>query len=369
MTWTTIARPPALAAGLLFLAVGCARDAAPPTPPTDAAMFAGRENLAIARQETLLVGPAVSGTLDAERVATVRAELGGALVEVLAEPGQAVARGQLLGRIDDTGVREAFTSAQSAAQTAELTAGLARRNAERTRALADAGAVAERDREQAEWNLQSAESQLADARARLVSAEKALGRTALRAPFAGLVSERPANLGDIVQVGNPLFTVVDPSQLKLEGAVTVEALKELRVGTPVTLAVGGQAEGLLGRVTRINPAVDPATRQVRVTVGIPNTRGALVAGLFAEGRVASATRVGVVVPSGAVDRKGLRPFVVRVKQGKVERVEVELGLIDTAREQLEVTTGLAPGDTLLLGGARGIPAGSAVQIGVAAEKE
>ncbi len=369
MTRTLTARPLALAAGLLFVATGCGRDAAPPAPLADAAMFVGRENLAIARQETLLVGPAISGTLDAERTATVRAELGGALVEVLVEPGQPVTRGQLLGRIDDTGVREAFASAQSAVQTAELTAGLARRNAERTRTLADAGAVAERDREQAEWNLQSAESQLADARARLVSAEKALARTSLRAPFTGLVSERPANLGDIVQVGNPLFTVVDPSQLKLEGAVTVDALKELRVGTAVRLAVGGQAEGLQGRVTRINPSVDPATRQVRVTVGIPNTRGALVAGLFAEGRVASATRAGIVVPSGAVDRKGLRPFVVRVRQGKVERVEVELGLIDAAREQLEITTGLAPGDTLLLGGARGIPAGSTVQIGVAAEKE
>lgn len=369
MTRTPTARPMALAASLLFLAAGCAREAAPPAAASDASMFVGRENLAIARQETLLVGPAISGTLDAERSATVRAEVGGALVEVLVEPGQPVARGQLLGRIDDTGVREGYTSAQSAAQTAELTVGLARRNAERTRALADAGAVAERDREQADWTLQSAESQLADARARLVTAEKALARTALRAPFAGLISDRPANLGDIVQVGNPLFTVVDPSQLKLEGAVTVDALKDLRVGTPVTLAVGGQAEGLLGRVTRINPAVDPATRQVRVTVGIPNTRGALVAGLFADGRVASATRVGVVVPAGAVDRKGLRPFVVRVKQGKVERVEVALGLIDAAREQMEVATGLAPGATLLLGGARGIAPGSTVQVGVAAEKE
>ena len=60
------------------------------------------------------------------------------------------------------------------------------------------------------------------------------------------------------------------------------------------------------------------------------------------------------------------------KQAALLRTEValrELGLIDAAREQLEVSTGLAPGDTLLLGGARGIPAGSSVQVGVAAGKE
>ena len=104
-------------------------------------------------------------------------------------------------------------------------------------------------------------------------------------------------------------------------------------------------------------------------MGIPNAGGRLVAGLFADGRVATSKRVSVVVPSGSVDRKGLRPFVVRVRQGRVERVEVELGLIDAAREQMEVAAGLQPGDTLLLGGARGIPPGNTVQIGVAAEKE
>ena len=106
-----------------------------------------------------------------------------------------------------------------------------------------------------------------------------------------------------------------------------------------------------------------------MTVGIPNGSGRLVAGLFADGRVATASRVGVVVPSEAVDRKGLRPFVVRVRQGKVERVEVTLGLIDAAEERMEVTSGLAPGDTLLLGGARGIAPGLTVQVGAAAEKE
>ena len=203
-------RPLALTATLL-LATACHRAAAPAA--TDQALLVGRENLIVAARETLQVGPALSGTLEAERSATVRAELGGALVAVEVEPGEPVARGTVLGRIDASGIRDAYESARTAVTTAELNVELAKRNADRARALANAGAIAAREQEQAEWNLSTAETQLADARARAVSAEKQLARTTLVAPFAGVVSERQANLGDIVQVGNPLFTVVDPRSL------------------------------------------------------------------------------------------------------------------------------------------------------------
>jgi RND family efflux transporter MFP subunit len=356
-------------AALALAATACGRGATPAVASGEAATMVGRENLTVARQETLQVGPAISGTLEAERSAQVRAEVGGAITSIEAEPGQAVTRGQVLARIDDAGVRDSYTSSQAALRSAELNAGLARRNAERARALVQAGAIAERDGEQAEWNLSSAESQLAEAQSRMVSAEKQLARTVVRAPFSGVVSERPVNLDDVAQNGTPLFSVVDPATLKLEGAVEADALEDLKVGTPVTFAIRSTEKPITGRISRINPAVDPATRQVRVTVALPNAAGQFIAGLFAEGRVATSTRTSVVVPDGAVDRRGLRPFVVRLKGGKVERVEVQLGLIDAAREQMEVRAGLLPGDTLLLGGARGIPPGSAVQVGNVAERE
>jgi len=359
----------ALMAIIGVLPSACRRGNDPGVAAADSAMFVGRENLTLARQETLQIGPAIAGTLEADRIAQVRAEVGGALVEVNVEPGQAVSRGSVLGRIDDAAVRDLAASAQSALTTAQMSVELAQRNAERSRALAEAGAIADRDREQADWNLSSAQAQLADAKAHAVSADKQFAKTVLRAPFSGVVSERSANLGDIVQNGTPLFTVLDPSTLKLEGTVAADELKDLKVGTLVSFAANGEEQPLTGRISRINPAVDPATRQVRVTVALPNSAGRMVSGLFAEGRVATSSRVSVVVPSGAVDRKGLRPFVVRVRKGKVERVEVELGLIDVAREQIEIITGLTAGDTLLLGGARGIAPGAAVQIGNAAERE
>lgn len=353
---------------LALVTLACGHGAAPATAGGDAAMVVGRENITVARQETLQVGPAISGTLEADRTAQVRAELGGALVAVNAEPGQAVARGEVLGRIDDSGVRDSHLSAQSAVRTAELAVALADRNASRTHALAEAGAIADKDREQADWNLSSAQAQLASARSAAATAEKQLGRTVLRAPFAGVVSERPANLGDVVQSGTPLFTVVDPASLKLEGSVPLEGLERLHPGTPVLFTVTGLGgEPLRGRISRVNPVADPATRQIRVTVTVPNAGRRIAAGLFADGRIALAERPGIVVPSEAVDRTGLRPAIARIRAGQVERVEVTLGLIDEAREETEIQSGLVAGDTVLIGGARGLPAGTSVRVGSADE--
>jgi RND family efflux transporter MFP subunit len=349
----------------LVLLTGCGKkqDAA---VVADSAAWVGRENITVAEQRELSVGPEISGALMAERQATVRAELTSTVTQVNAEAGQRVSAGAILGRLDDAGIRDAYSSSQAAVTSAEASARIAARELERANRLESAGAVATRDVETAELQRTAAEAQAASAKAQFASAEKNLARTVIRAPFSGIVSERPVNLGDVVQSGNPLFTIVDPNSFKFEGTVPLEALKTLKVGTPVFFTASGLGD-LKGKITRINPAVDPATRQVRVTVGVPNSDGTLIAGLFAEGRVATSTRNGVVVPSGAVDRRGIRPYVMRVKGGKVEKVEVELGLIDAAQEQMEVTKGLAGGDTLLLGGARGLATGTQVRIGSPAE--
>lgn len=346
---------------------GCGRQAKPTdTGAADSAAWVGKENVVVARLAPIENGPAVSGTLMAERQAVVRAEIGATVVEVNAEPGQAVARGAVLARLDDTSIRDAYESSRSAVTTAELNQQIAEKELERADALVKAGAIAERDVETARLALTSANSQLSDARSRLAAAEKQLARTVLKAPFSGVVSERPVSLGDVVQAGNPLFTVIDPASLKFEGTVPAEAIGGLKVGTPVTFTIGGIGT-LKGKVTRINPAVDPATRQVRLTVGVPNEGGKLLAGLFAEGRVATTTRDGIIVPSGAVDRRGIRPSVMRIKGGRVERVEVALGMIDEAEEVMEIQQGIAAGDTLLVGGARGLTPGTTVRIGSPAE--
>jgi membrane fusion protein, multidrug efflux system len=326
-------------------------------------MTVGPENIAIVKADEITTGPALSGSLSAETQATVRAEVSGAVLQTYVEAGSPVRAGQELARIDDSGIRDAYLSAKSAVTTADNTVQLATREAERSETLAKAGAIAERQRDQARNQLTGAQAQAADARARLANAQKQLEKTTIRAPFSGVVSARTVNAGDFVSPGTAAYTIINPSTMRLEASVPGEALPSIRLGAPVDFTVNGYANRrFTGRISSINPVADPATRQVRVIITIPNQGGTLVSGLFAEGRVSAESRTSPVVPSAAVDERGVRPIVVRLKNGKVEQVEVTLGIRDASTETVEIRSGLTPGDTVLLGAARGISSGTAVKV-------
>jgi RND family efflux transporter MFP subunit len=361
----------ALLVGVTLAAMtGCRRDnEASAEENSTPVVDVGVENIAIVQQTMLSVGPLLSGSLEPAREAEVRAEVAGTVVQSLADNGQAVQKGQLLARIDDTAIREQWLSARSMVTSAQNAANVARREEQRTQRLAEAGAVAERELDAARQARIAAEAMLEDARARLALAQRQVDNTQIRAPFAGLVSERAASAGDVVQPGSEMFTIVDPSSMRLEASVPSDALAALRVGDPVEFTVNAYPDRTFtGRVERINPTADPNTRQVRIYVAIPNVGGRLVAGLFAEGRVATDARSAVVAPRNAIDVRGLRPTAVRVKNGRAERVEVELGLEDDATERVEIRNGLAAGDTLLIGAALGVTPGSQVRVKPIADK-
>jgi RND family efflux transporter MFP subunit len=353
----------AILAALAFI-IGACKGKQPDTAAVvaDPAVLIGRENLAVAELTELRSGPSISGTLEPKVEARVRSEITGPVERTFADEGQRVRQGTLLARIDDNSVRDAYLSARSAVRTAESSLQNARRNAERAARLEKAGALPERDLETAQLNQTNAEGALADARARLAAAEKQLAHTQVRSPINGVVSERQVASGDVVQLGAAMFTIVDLRTLRLEATVPVEHIDRLKVGTPVEFGVSGFDRQFKGRIERINPALDPATRQVRIYVGIPNAEQALVAGLFAEGRVATDARRAVAVPISAVDRRGTEPVVHRVKDGKVDIVPVQLGVRDEAAELVEVAAGVAQGDTVLLGSGQAITEGTPVRV-------
>jgi RND family efflux transporter MFP subunit len=329
---------------------------------SDPTVTIGRENIAVGKLAELRSGPAISGSLQPKVEARVRAEIAGPVEATLVDEGQRVRRGALLARIDDTAVRDAYLSAKSAVRSAESALQNAQRNAERATRLAKAGAVAERDLETAQLNATNAEGTLADARSRLTSAEKQLGHTMVRSPIDGSVSERQVDAGDVVQVGAAMFTIVDLGSLRLEASVPAGEIDRLKVGTPVEFGVSGYDRRFTGRIERINPSVDPNTGQVRIYVAIPNAQQSLVSGLFAEGRVATDARRAVAVPTSAVDQRGTAPIVHIVKGGKVSATPVHLGVRDEAAELVEVQSGVAEGDTVLLGSAQGVTDGTAIRI-------
>jgi len=348
---------------LTLLTASCRAEAEKSAAPEPEAVQVGSENVVPVTTGMVVVGPIISGELKAEREATVRAEVGGSMVEVAVLEAQAVQKGALLGRIETRTLEDAKQSASSAVRSAENQLSVARREAERTEKLVNAGALASRDLDVVQNTVSAAEAQVADAKARLASADRALGDTVIRAPFQGIVSKRAVNAGDVVSNGTELFTIIDPSSMRLEASVPSDDLKALRVGASVEFTVRGYDTAFQGRIERIAPQADATTRQVPIYVAIPNVGGRLVAGLFAEGRVVSQSASGIVVPSNAVNiTDPAMPWVLRVTNGKTERVNVKLGLRDPRTELVTVAAGLTEGDVLLRGASQGITPGTSVKV-------
>ncbi len=348
---------------ILTGASACNRDEARAEPAGSNTVVVGLENIAVVRLQDVRTGPSLSGSLQPEQDATVRAELSAAVVQTFVDVGQRVGRGTLLARLDDRAIRDSYLSTQTAVTTAQNNYNVAARELERAQTLARAGAIADRDVEYARNTASAASAQLANARAVYANAAKQLGYTQIRAPFDGVVSQRQVNAGDVVAPGGALFTVVNPASMRLEASVPANQLSAIRVGLPVEFNVTGYPNRpFAGRITRVSPTADPATRQVAIVATIPNAGNTLVGGLFAEGRVASETRTAPVAPVAAVDERGLRPVAMRIRNGRVERVEIQLGIRDEASEIVEIRVGLTPGDTVLLGAARGVSPGTPITV-------
>jgi len=352
----------ALGVGLAASACGSESNAAPPPaqPPT---VNLAAQNVVTIQVGKLSSGPVISGQLTPAREASVRAEVGGSLVSLTVDRGDAVSAGAQIARVSSRDLESARASAEAAVKSADTALSVAKSEAQRTDALVKGGALAARDLEQANNAVSMSQAQSAAAVARLRSVEQQLADTIIKAPFAGVVSERPASVGDVVAPGTPILTIIDPSSMRLEASVPSDQIAAVRVGATVDFTVRGYPqEKFAGRIERVSPSADAVTRQVPIFVTIPNKQQRLVAGLFAEGRLQRESKTALVVPQTAVNENSGPPWVLRVQDGKAQKVEVTVGLRDEQTERLELTKGVVAGDLLLVGAAQGMTPGTPLRV-------
>lgn len=346
--------------GMAVLACGRGRESSARPSPT---VTLGAEDVARVQLATVQNGPTVSGRLVAQRLANVRSQTNGSVTQVFVQEGQPVQQGQLLVQIDPAAAPKQFAAARSAVESATNGLREAELEEQRTRTLATAGALARQDLDRAEANTASHRAQLDAAKAELANARHQLSHARVFAPFTGVVSERNVSPGDIVQPGTPLFQVVDPHVLRLEVSVPVQALSQLRVGTPVEFTVTGFGDRHFeGRIAQVNPVIDAATGQVRIYAEVPNPDGELMSGLYAEGRVALQRARGPSVPIGAIVRNpGTPPTLSTLQNGVVAHVPVRVTLEDPLARRALVE-GVAAGTPIIVGGARDLPDGTPVKV-------
>jgi membrane fusion protein (multidrug efflux system) len=338
----------------LILVLALALAACGKGPATDEKAAAGppllisAEDVHVVKNSALASGPSITGSVQPERRADLRAEVNAVVLQVLKENGDNVRRGDLLVRLDDTAIRDALASAEASSRAAAQALEQSERQFQRLTTLRGSGMASAQQVEDAEIRRNNAQSDLESAKTRSVLARQQLQRTEVRAPFDGLVSDRKVSAGDTAAIGKELVKVIDPSSMRFEGLVSADNIGSVKPGQNVAFRVNGYGEQeFSGKVKRVNPAANATTRQVEVLVDFTGQKQPRLAGLYAEGRVEIESANSLTIPATSLVRDGDKSSAWRVKDNKLQRVDIAIGERDARSGDFVVTGGLAEGDQVI----------------------
>lgn len=320
----------------------------------------------IARADTsrLAAGVLVTGSLRPADVVIVRAQVSGTLQRVRADRGTSVSQGQTLAVIEAAGVQSTAIGAKASVAAAKAALALSQQKLDAARTLHKAGAISDVDLKAAEADFESAQAQLASATAQQATAGENAARATVVAPLTGVVSDRKVQDGEAVSVGTELFTVVNPRELELAANIPVDEAGAVKVGQAVRFTLDAlPGQEFTGRVDRKDPVASEDTRQIGLYLRVANTKGNIVAGQFASGRImGSDTKTAIVVPTVAVRELTGKFYVLRIDNGKIERRDVTVGTRDESTGLIVITSGLAAGDQVIKAPGLTLAAGTRVTV-------
>lgn len=351
-------RRPALAAGALAIALAAglalrSHSAPAPAPPAaEAALELTVAEVAAARSEPVAATLAVSGLLQPLSESVLTAEVEGRVDAVLVRPGEAVKAGQALARMDsrDLAARRAEAGANLAAARAQFE--LAEKTQRRNEELQARHFISANSLDTSRSGLDAAREALRARDAQLALAQQALERSTIRAPQAGIVAERAVQPGQHVGLNMRLFSIVDLAELEFAAAVPVAEIGAVRGGQRVSVVAEGSDKAADGRVERIAPTADAATRMIPIYIRVANPDGRLKGGMAVRGQVKLAeASAAVTLPREALRRQGDGgggTAVLVVRDGRTELRAVTTGINDAARGRIEITSGIAAGETAIL---------------------
>lgn len=351
-----------LAAGVFVLKPG-----APPATPQAAAPAPASAGMTVTVapvesreiQRTLLV----TGSLAAWDELPIGSQVSGlAIVEVLADEGDAVKAGQLLARFDDSVLKADLAQKEASLREAEAVAGEAAANVRRAEELSRTGAVSARELDARRATAATAQARVGVAQANRDQALARLRQTEVRAPTDGTITRRNARLGAVMAAGGTeMFRLIREDRVELVAEVPELDLFALAVGQKVALGVdGADGPAVAGTIRLVSPTVDPKTRMGTVKVDLDKGTS-LKPGMFVTGRVEVGRTQALVVPDAAVVYKDAKPLVFVRGEGDVVRMRnVETG----GREGpfVAITTGVAAGESVVVAGAGYLKDGDTVAV-------
>jgi RND family efflux transporter MFP subunit len=317
----------------------------------------------VVRAETreLTQGLAISGSLKAVNSAVVKARVAGELQDLSVREGDAVKAGQVIARVDATETRARLRQAQEQADAAKAQIDIAQRQWNNNKALVDQGFISKTALDTSWNNFAAAEANHKAAMAAVEMARKSLDDTVLRAPIAGIVSQRLAQPGERVGIDARVVEIVDLSRLELEASLSAADSVAVRTGQEAVLRVEGSDKPVAAKVVRINPSAQAGSRSVLAYLAVSDPTG-LRHGLFAQGTLGIGNTSALAVPLSAVRTDKPAPYVQVVENDKVAHKPVEPGARGEAGKETWVAAGgLQPGAVVIKGHVGTLREGTAVK--------
>jgi RND family efflux transporter MFP subunit len=363
--WPVLALALALAMATgLGIAVGRNNTAAPPVPiaaPTPKPALNVEAIQPELRELPLLL--MANGSVAAWQEAIIGAEVGGLrLVDIQAQVGDSVRKGQVLAVFDRE--RVAADVAQSRAALAEAEANLAeaRLNAARVRQVADSGALSDQQVGQYLTGEKTAEARMRSAKAQLEQQVLRLRHAQVLAIDDGVISSRSATLGAVASEGQELFRLIRQNRLEWRAEVTAAELRWLKPGVAVSVEVP-DAGKVLGKLRTVGPTLSDQNRNAVVYVDLPES--GFKPGMFAYGEFQLGAQPALTVPQAALSMRDGFSYVFRLQEengglARVGQVKVRLGR--SAGDRVEIVDGLAAGDRVVAGGASFLADGDTVRV-------
>lgn len=289
------------------------------------------------RPEPLSAGLETVGSLRADESVVVRPEVAGRISRIHFTEGGRVQAGQALFTLDGSLARASLNEAAANLQNS-------RRAAARSGQLVEENLIARADHD-------TARAALGVDEARVASARTVLSKMTLTAPFSGQIGLREVSVGDYVNAGQELVTLVRLDPIEVDFSLPESAMAQLRTGQNVEVTVDAYpGETFSGEVVAIDPVVDPNSRSVRLRAQIPNRDSRLRPGQFANVEVdaGGGAANALLIPEQALMQDGDVRYVYTVVDGKANKAAIKTGT--RVPGKVQVLDGLKAGDIVITAG-------------------
>lgn len=289
------------------------------------------------------------GVVEAVRQATIAAQLQGRVVDLSANAGDAVTKGQVLARIDEREAAQALASGEAQAARAQAELANAKVNLERTKRLVSENFVSKAALDKAQADFDAASAALAAARAGAGQAATVRGYAVVTAPFSGVIAERQVELGDLAQPGKPMFVIYDPAALRVVADVPEDTVAELRAKVEgATVEIPALGKTFKPKAMTVLPSADARTHTKRVRLDLAEDAKAAYPGMFARAYFGTGKAKKLLIPAQAVAyRSEVAGAYVVNEKGEIRFRQLRLGE-RSGEKSVEVLAGLAPGERVAL---------------------